>query len=93
MLKSCGNLSHEETPAALLKLLSAFVARCLADAPPLSATPSSAALSAAPLSRTASGVSGRGGGVGADDAAPVKAAAVAARGAVGTQPELQYSGG
>lgn len=32
LLRNCGHLSHEETPAALLHFLSTFVSRCLADA-------------------------------------------------------------
>lgn len=38
VLRHCGHFSHEESPAALLKALSSFVKRCLADAASRSAT-------------------------------------------------------
>jgi len=107
VVRSCGHLSHEETPAALLKALSAFVARALADAaPPLSATPSSATLSSSTgLSRTASGMSARGGAPAGGDESSVPlsggkgVAAVpplpvsAAHASAAGAPELQYPGG
>lgn len=105
VLQGCGHLSHEETPAALLEALTAFVTRCLAEVP---GAPPSGASSAAALSRTASGMSaGRGvcavgddatasavgGGKGASAPPSVVNSARSSAAVVGSAPDLQYSGG
>ncbi len=106
VLQGCGHLSHEETPAALLEALAAFVTRCLAEAP--ASPPSGASSAAAALSRTASGMSaGRGvcavgddatasavgGGKGASAPPSAVNSARSSAAVVGPAPDLQYSGG